>query len=49
MERILSNGRRTYVIERNFLKFCSVEGLWTKIVHSKFYKNQLMFYSFFLV
>ena len=48
MERIFSNGRRTLIIQRKLLTFCSVEGLWTKIVHSKFYKNQLMFYMFFL-
>jgi len=35
-----SNGRRTQIIQRKLVKFCSVQGLWTKIVQSKFYKNQ---------
>jgi len=30
-------------IESKLLKFCSVEGLWTKVVHSKSYINQCMF------
>jgi len=47
MERIFSNGRRTQIIQRKLLKFCSVEVLWTKIVQSKFYKNQWIFYIVF--
>jgi len=46
MERIFSNGYITKIIQRKLLKFSSVEGLWTKIVHFKFYKTQLMFYMF---